>query len=82
MKKVMIDKEQMLDNLIRKFGFEHSAVIDFATIMYDKNFNEKMVADVYRGLIEAWGKDRQIAQLLLYNLPIDYFKKIAYNKDR
>ena len=56
MKKVMIDKEQMLDNLIRKFGFEHSAVIDFATIMYDKNFNERMVADVYRGLIEAWGR--------------------------
>mgnify|MGYP006896802671 CR=1 FL=1 len=54
MKKVIIDKEQMLDNLIRKFGFEHSAVIDFATIMYDKNFNERMVADVYRGLIEAW----------------------------
>lgn len=52
-KKMMIDKEQMLDNLIRKFGFEHSAVIDFATIMYDKNFNERMVADVYRGLIEA-----------------------------
>ena len=52
MKRIIIDREQMLDNLIKKFGFEHSAVIDFAEIMYDKNFNDTMINDLYRGLIE------------------------------
>ena len=45
-------KERMLDNIIRKWGFEHSATITFATIMEDKNFTDKMVADVYRDLMD------------------------------
>ena len=45
-------REKMLDNIIRKWGFEHSATITFATIMEDKNFTDKMVADVYRDLMD------------------------------
>ena len=45
-------REEMLDNIIRKYGFEHSATITFATLMEDANFSEKMIVDLYRGLMD------------------------------
>lgn len=45
-------REEMLDNIIRKYGFEHSATITFATLMEDAKFSEKMIVDLYRGLMD------------------------------
>lgn len=45
-------KEKMLDNIIRKYGFEHPLTIHFANLMEDENFTEKMIADLYRGLMD------------------------------
>lgn len=41
----------MLDNIIRRYGFEHVFTIDFATVMEDKNFTDKMITDLYNGLM-------------------------------
>lgn len=45
-------REKMLDNIIRKWGFEHTFTINFATVIEDKNFTDKMVADLYKGLMD------------------------------
>ena len=45
-------REKMLDNIIRKYGFEHAFTIDFATVMEDKNFTDKMIKDLYNGLMD------------------------------
>lgn len=45
-------REKMLDNIIRKYGFEHNATITFATLMEDAKFSEKMIKDLYRGLMD------------------------------
>lgn len=45
-------REKMLDNIIRKYGFEHDATITFATLMEDAKFSEKMIIDLYRGLMD------------------------------
>ena len=45
-------REKMLDNIIRKWGFEHTFTINFAIIIEDKNFTDKMVADLYKGLMD------------------------------
>ena len=45
-------REKMLDNIIRKQGFEHSATITFATLMEDAKISEKMIIDLYRGLMD------------------------------
>lgn len=53
MKMMKVDREQMLDNIIEKWGFEHDVTIDFATVMYDSKFTDKMITDLYRGLMDA-----------------------------
>ena len=45
-------REKMLDNIIRKYGFEHPFTVNFATLMEDENFTEKMIADLYRDLMD------------------------------
>ena len=45
-------REKMLDNIIRKYGFEHSATITFAILMEDAKISEKMITDLYRGLMD------------------------------
>lgn len=51
-KVLKMTREKMLDNIIRKWGFEHTFTIIFATIIEDKNFTYKMVADLYKGLMD------------------------------
>ena len=51
-KVLKMTREKMLDNIIRKWGFEHTFTINFATIIEDKNFTDKMVADLYKGLMD------------------------------
>lgn len=45
-------REEMLDNIIKKWGFEHTFTIDFATVMEDKHFTDKMIIDLYKGLMD------------------------------
>ena len=45
-------REEMLDNIIRKYGFEHSATIHFAMLVDDENVSDKIGLDLYRGLID------------------------------
>lgn len=45
-------KEQMLKDIIEKFGINHSITIDFNVIINDKQFNDKMITDLYRGLMD------------------------------
>jgi len=45
-------REKMLDNIIRKYGFEHTFTIDFATVMEDELFTDKMITDLYNGLMD------------------------------
>lgn len=45
-------REKMLDNIIRKYGFEHPLTIDFATVMEDELFTDKMITDLYNGLMD------------------------------
>jgi hypothetical protein len=37
-------REQLLDQMIAIYGFEHDAVIQFAELMENKNFTEEMLA--------------------------------------
>ena len=45
-------REKMLDNIIKKYGFENSITITFATLMEDAKISEKMIVDLYRGLMD------------------------------
>lgn len=45
-------REEMLTNIIRKWGFEHSFTIDFANVMEDKLFTDGMIKDLYKGLMD------------------------------
>ena len=45
-------REKMLDNIIRKWGFEHNATITFAVVIEDEHFTDKMIADLYRDLMD------------------------------
>ncbi len=45
-------RDEMLTNIIRKWGFEHNFTIDFAVAMEDAHFTDKMLTDLYRGLMD------------------------------
>ena len=49
---MMKTKDEMLTNIIRKWGFEHEFTIDFAVAMEDSHFTDKMLTDLYRGLMD------------------------------
>lgn len=48
-------RDEMLTNIIRKWGFEHNFTIDFAVAMEDDHFTNKMLTDLYRGLMDLQG---------------------------
>lgn len=45
-------KERMLNDIIRKWGFEHDFTIAFTIAIDDKHFTIKMVNDLYRDLMD------------------------------
>lgn len=45
-------REKMLDNIIKKYGFENSITITFAILMEDEKFTDKMITDLYRGFMD------------------------------
>ena len=45
-------RDEMLTNIIRKWGFEHKFTIDFAVAMEDDHFTDKMLTDLYKGLMD------------------------------
>jgi len=45
-------RDEMLADIIRKWGFEHNFTIDFAVAMEDAHFTDKMLTDLYRGLMD------------------------------
>lgn len=47
-------KEKMLDNIIRKWGFENPLTIDFAFAM-EAEISEKALVDLYKGIMEMQG---------------------------
>lgn len=47
----------MLTGLIRQYGFEHEAVIQFARLMEDERINDETLEGIYESLksIRFWG---------------------------
>lgn len=45
-------KERMLDNIIKKWGFEHDFTITFAIAIDDTCFTTKMIDNLYRDLMD------------------------------
>lgn len=42
----------MLTNIIRKWGFENSRTITFATIIEDNHFSNKAIEELYKTLMD------------------------------
>lgn len=47
-----MNKNEMLNELIRKWGFEHCFVVAFATLMEDKLISDSALTELYRGLMD------------------------------
>lgn len=45
-------REEMLDRIIRKYGFEHDATLTFAYLMEDDKLNDHAIEELYRGLMD------------------------------
>lgn len=45
-------RNEMLDNIIRKYGFKHTATTTFIILMEDVHFTDKMLIDLYWGLMD------------------------------
>lgn len=48
-------KEKMLDNIIKKWGFENPLTIDFAFAMEAEEISEKALVELYKGIMEMQG---------------------------
>ena len=44
-------RDEMLTDIIRKWGFEHAATITFATLMDDTKISERALYEAYRGFM-------------------------------
>ena len=44
-------RDEMLTDIIRKWGFENAATITFATLMDDTKISERALYEAYRGFM-------------------------------
>ena len=44
-------RDEMLTDIIRKWGFENAATITFATLMDDNKISERALYEAYRGFM-------------------------------
>lgn len=44
-------RDEMLTDIIRKWGFENAATITFATLMDDPKISERALYEAYRGFM-------------------------------
>lgn len=47
-----MSREMMMNNIIRKFGFEDNATIAFCTFAEDANAPQSKVEEIYKRLME------------------------------
>ena len=45
-------KEEMLNNIIKKWGLEHDATRTFASLMNNKKLSEHAIEELYKGLMD------------------------------